>query len=264
MSGKIILCLQKLGLTELQAKVHLALASSENLTVDKIAKKSKVHRPDIYRLVKILEEKGLVEKVVANPVRYRALPIDKTFEFLLQKRSKESIKLLKETSRLAKKFKVETNQPLTPNLPSIVVIPRARVVDRLSAAIEKAKENIDLVVSRRQFESRMFYLTEKYKNAWDRGVKMRLIVDEPQKEDKRFNKLKLCIGNPFCDLKFISEPPQTSAEIIDSNEAYINEDPAKGLLDSSIIYSNKPSLLHLAKAYFDKVWNDGSKPKEYP
>jgi sugar-specific transcriptional regulator TrmB len=264
MSEDIVLVLQKLGLTELQAKVYLALATLENLSVDEIAKKSKVHRPDIYRLVKILEEKGLVERVVASPVRYRALPLDKTFDFLLRKRSKESIGLLKETGRLARKFKAETNQPLPPDLPSIVVIPRARVVDRVLTAIDKAKESIDLVVSRSQFESRMFYLTEKYKNAWDRGVKMRLVVGEPQKEDKRHARLKLCIKNPSCDLKFISENPQTSAEIIDSNEVYINENPAKGLLDSPMLYSNKPSLLHLAKAYFEKVWNEGLKAQEQP
>jgi len=261
MSDEIILVLQKLGLTELQAKVYVALATMENLTVDEIAKQSKVHRPDIYRIVKILEEKGLVERVVASPVRYGALPLDKAFDFLLRKRSKESADLLIKTRNISRNFKVEPNRLSALDLPTIVVIPRARVVERIESAIDNAIANIDLILSRSQFENRMFYLANKYISAWNRGISMRIILDAPKAKEDDFRRLDLCMKSPRCELKFIPNAPHTSAEIFDNNEVYINEKISRGLLDSSILFSNNPSLLNLAKTYFEKVWREGTEAK---
>jgi hypothetical protein len=72
------------------------------------------------------------------------------------------------------------------------------------------------------------------------------------------------MGNSTTDdiARAFSENPQTSTEIVDGNEFYINENPEKGLLDSPILFSNKPSLLNLAKAYFEKEWNEGRNAKE--
>jgi sugar-specific transcriptional regulator TrmB len=207
MSDEIRPVLQKLGLTELQAKVYLALATNANLRVDEIAKQSKVHRPDIYRLVKILEEKGLVERVIANPVRYRALPLDKAFDFLLRKRSNESVDLLIKTRNISRNFKVDTNQLPALDLPTIIVIPRARVVERIGSAIDNAIANIDLILSRSQFESRMFYLANRYISAWDRGISMRIILDAPKAREDDFRRLGLCMKSPRCELKFIPNPP---------------------------------------------------------
>lgn len=261
MSDEIIPVLQKLGLTELQAKVYLALATIENLRVDEIAKQSKVHRPDIYRLVKILEEKGLVERVIANPVRYRALPRDKAFDFLLQKRSKESADLFIKTRKISRNFKVKTNQLPVLNIPTIVVIPRSRVVERIESAIDNAIANIDLILSRSQFESRMFYLASRYIKAWERGINMRIILDAPKTKQDDFRRLGLCMKSPLCELKFIPNAPHTSAEIFDNNEVYINEKVSRGLLDSSILFSNNPSLLNLTKTYFEKMWLEGTEVK---
>ena len=50
--------LNELGLTILEAKVYLALAKTGKTTIATISKTSKVARPDVYRTLAKLQEKG--------------------------------------------------------------------------------------------------------------------------------------------------------------------------------------------------------------
>ena len=246
--------LKKLGLTGLEARVYVTLAFAGNLTVDAIAKISKIHRPDIYRLVTSLADKGLIEKIIAKPIQYSAMSIDKCVDSLLQKRSKESMELLKEANRLRKMTRTEKNPPLLRDTSNFVLIRAAKAKERIEMAIDKTQESIDLVVLWNQFSTLMFNYKRKFGAAWSRGVKTRFIIEKPKESAGGLSYLNFCRKNHFCELKFILTYPPATVMMFDQREVFIIEDPTLSLLKSSILASNSPSLCNMSKYFFEKMW----------
>lgn len=99
-----IQALMKLGLTLLQATIYLALAKLGKAGVKKISKASNVARPDVYRVIPALGKIGLVEKIVATPTMYKAVPLKEGISILLQQKTDENIELQKKTKALLSNF----------------------------------------------------------------------------------------------------------------------------------------------------------------
>jgi sugar-specific transcriptional regulator TrmB len=78
-----------LGLTVNQAKVYLALTNYERAKPGEIAKKTGCCRPEVYRTLNELFEKGLVERVLAVPACFKAIRLDQGIEILLKERENE-------------------------------------------------------------------------------------------------------------------------------------------------------------------------------
>jgi sugar-specific transcriptional regulator TrmB len=74
-NDETIYLLMDLGLTCSQAKAYLALTVLKKAEAKKIARVSCIARQDIYRIMPELERIGLVEKLIATPVLYGAIPL---------------------------------------------------------------------------------------------------------------------------------------------------------------------------------------------
>ena len=72
-----------LGLTTLQAKVYLTLNKLEEAKTK--SETAKVARQEIYRVMNKLQNLCLVEKVIAKPVRYKAVPMQEAVPHLLKR-----------------------------------------------------------------------------------------------------------------------------------------------------------------------------------
>ncbi|MEM4733518.1 MAG: helix-turn-helix domain-containing protein, partial [Candidatus Bathyarchaeia archaeon] len=66
----------KLGLTTSQVKVYLSLLQQKKATAKTISNFSKIARQEVYRVLSDLYEKGLVEKIIAKPTEFKAVPIE--------------------------------------------------------------------------------------------------------------------------------------------------------------------------------------------
>ena len=56
--------LEELGMTTTQPKIYLSLAKSKSLNAHAIANIAKIARPDVYRIMPMLEDAGFVERVI--------------------------------------------------------------------------------------------------------------------------------------------------------------------------------------------------------
>lgn len=78
---------QQLGLAKNEAKIYETLLSEGESSVGQIAKKSKVHRRNVYDSLNRLVEKGLVFEILQRTENhYQAVEPDKLMEFLDEKR----------------------------------------------------------------------------------------------------------------------------------------------------------------------------------
>lgn len=104
--------LMKIGLTEGEIQVYLALLETGQTATGKITEKAKIASSKVYEVLQRLIDKGLASYVVINGVRhYDATPPDRLFDFLEEKKDnltraqKEINKILPELN--AKRNKIE-------------------------------------------------------------------------------------------------------------------------------------------------------------
>ena len=81
--------LMELGLTGLQSKVYLTLAAMEKANGKTLWKSSGVARQDVYRILDELQNKGLIEKILATPMQYKAIPLQEGLSILLKRKAKQ-------------------------------------------------------------------------------------------------------------------------------------------------------------------------------
>lgn len=248
--------LEHLGLTNAQAKVFLALADLGASTIKEIAGNSKVHRTDIYRIIKDLEEEGLVEREISTPSKFRAIPINECIKTLFQKRNHETNEIRKEATKLIRSHR-ERNEAA--NVPENEgshswTVPEGRVIDKIGTAIDRANESIDVVLPWKRFSSGFSVIfSDKIEKALSRKVRLRFAVQIPSGECP-VNQLDSKKNDPFCEIRFFGSSSYIVLGIYDQKEVSIAEFPDVKREKSRLLWSTNKALLSLAKEYFETMW----------
>jgi sugar-specific transcriptional regulator TrmB len=249
--------LNQLGLSHLESKIYLALCRGRNLSTKTISRLSKTPQPDTYRVLAKLQEKGLVEKIIERPAKFKIVPCDKGISFLLERKKTEYAKLEKNTKKVLCVLKERTvAESVEPEVSQFVLIPQHEaVVDKINDAIERARESVDIFLSWKRF---LHGITLAFANsserAWNRGVTFRIVVESPKKEEEAEQAVQFAKKSPFCSIRFMPGRAKTVIGIYDKKEVFIIINPQKGLLDSPALWSNNHSLISLVKDYFDILW----------
>jgi len=105
--------LTSIGLTVLQAKVYLTLVKLGKATIKTISKTAEVARQDIYRVTSELHKLGLVEKVIAAPNEFKAIPLTEGISILLQRMHEERAESHKKIKKLMRRYR-DKNVTATP------------------------------------------------------------------------------------------------------------------------------------------------------
>ena len=246
-----------LGLTLVQARVYLTLVrfgASRTLAISKI---SKVAQPDIYKALSKLQELGLVEKLIETPFEYRAIPVNTGVSFLLETKRMQYEKVRAEARLLLDTFKdMKLNSADQPKGSRVFLIPEGRaVIERINTAIAKAQISMDFLLSWKRF-SRGIASTfaESIESAWAKNVKIRFIIENTLKSETAKQLIQYCIEKPSCQIKFIPYHPKVVLGIYDKKEVSIIVNPKTELAGSPTLWSNNPSLIAIAKDYFEKLW----------
>ena len=134
-----------LGLTQVQARVYLALIEAGPSRISAISKASMVARPDVYRTISKLQNIGLVEKIIKKPVHYQAIPLKKGLSLLLETKTQQYEKVRAETRLLMDTAKIknssETKQSETHQF---VLIPKGKtVIEEIKSAIKKTSNPME-------------------------------------------------------------------------------------------------------------------------
>ena len=227
--------LNQFGLTVLEARIYLTLCEYETLTAKAISKLTKTSQPDTYRITAKLQNKGLIEKIIRNPAQFKAVPIDESIAFLLEKKKDEYDSLKAQTKVLLRQFKEKPLHKLSEGkTPQFVMIPqRKTVVTKIGEAIERSEKSVDLFLSLQRF---LFGFTDVFaesaERAWDRGVKFRIVVEKPEEAKTSKVVSQFCRKSPFCKIRFLPGSPETVIGIYSKKEVFIVVSPGQGLFDS--------------------------------
>jgi len=249
-----------LGLRITEAKVYLKLIEQGTIKVSVISKVSKVARPEVYRALSSLQEGGLVEKIVANPLLFRARPVEQGISILLEQKANKYAELESQSVALIRKLKNKSNHNHVDEHSQFVLVPsKQAIIKALRQSIANSTKCIDLFTSFKRLKFTCNCLFDELENAWQKGVKARVIIEE--NGEQVFDFQKTCWRKPHAKIKYIQSFPKAIMGIYDSKEVFIFVENEADFTDSSALWSNNSSLVSLAQYGFNSCWR---KAKERP
>ena len=251
-----VVTLSKLDLSALEAKVYLTLSKYEELTAAEISKLTQTARPDVYRVVRNLQEKGLVEKILKSPVQMKAVPINVGLQLLLRNKKDEYDEIKRETNQLfdsLRQIKLKDENNLKEE--KFVLVPKKEaIIAKIRQAIDEAQESVDLILSFKRFFYGTTHFMENLSKAWDREVKFRVILEKPKKEHHIEEALQICRKSNMCQIRFFNDHPAAGVGLYDKKSVFIVLNPREDVPSSPALWSNSRSLLAIVQDYFNVLW----------
>ncbi len=252
--------LRELGLTLAQARVYLALAKLGNRsTVKDVSVFSKVARQDVYRTLNELQELSLVEMVVGNPTSFRAIQLQEAITILMDRKNQQTHALMAEAAELCKFFPAQKEDVVQQESHQFVLIPKKEVLIRRAQKFIDSSENTILVYgSWRVLNQLIFALHDSWKQALNRGVLVRWIIEEQGETPAESNALSKIMqtlvkgGN----LKVKKERTSLTVKfsVYDNRELFISIQNTPNAIDSPVLWTNNPAFVSLLKDYFEMKW----------
>jgi sugar-specific transcriptional regulator TrmB len=247
--------LEKLGLTNLQARIYLALVSYGPSTVTEISKITTIARQDIYKILPHLLTLGLIEKIVEIPVKHSAIPLKDAISKLFDYRKKENKKLHKKAQEFCEYF---SEEKLTKNNIldyEFMIIPKKKtLVGQIKKNMQLAQRNVDIIISKESLKAILLFLSDFEKTA-QRGLKIRFLSNKSKKIRNILKENKILLKNPNFKIKFSDKIISMRAGLYDNQKLILATQPSTLFLDSPALLTNNSVIIKLFQSYFNLIWN---------
>lgn len=245
--------LMDLGLTCLQAKIYLTLTQLETAGTKKISAASTVARQDIYRIIPSLQKLGLAEKIISDPIMYRAIPLKNGLALLLQQKTERYNELQQKAKSLSENFpENDTKLVFKDDAQFIMTYGKKLLFKNLEKIVSNAQTRLDVICRQEGIRLMLVYALPHMKKAIKRGVKIRILTDEAGRDLllKNQTKLEKMIAPTF-QFKYSADKLTVATSIYDNKEVMIGV--SSGEIVPSL-WTNNPSVLSLAKIFFENAW----------
>lgn len=200
-----------------------------------------------------------MEKIIAKPTRFRAIPIPEAVSILLE-RKLCFCSSLREKAREFTKKTVERYSKATryQERNQFVLIPeREAIIFKAKEALENSQENMYIVTPCKEFVPLLVALAESFNKALTRGVNIRWVTEKPENTNLWPQIVRNFIKKPQFKLRTISNTPEAKVGIYDNKEMMMGLFVEYNTAESPALVSNNPSLLSIAEGYFEAKWKTG-------
>lgn len=257
--------LTKLGLTKVQAEVYLTLTKLHEAPIKVISATAKIDRAHVYQVMRGLQEKGLVQKILATPNRFKAISLQEGMKILLERKAKEFTEIEEKAIKAVQSMQQNKNEDdLQNSEDQFVLIPGKETHNREFIKLFKNTQiNYDGIFSRQ--DDFCWYMLKEHEDGKDgvtrmllhKGVKIRLIVCNPENKNlpravlKTFRDLSK-IGD--LKIKFAVSCTAPMFGIIDNKAIFRNTGSAHEWMEKPSLYSTNRRLVEIAQGYFENMW----------
>lgn len=252
-----------LGLTVLQAKVYLGLAKLGTSTGRVTAKEATVAPQDVYRVLAELQETGLVEKIIAKPNKYCAMPIEEGLAMLINRRKSQTKQLEKSVKAVSKLFHPSLKEAQKTEEGDFVLIGKEEPIkNRAHRMIETTHSSLDLM---NEFNNgtmghdNLYNLEMKLLN---RGGKIRDILSRTTPTfhlTKTFCSLQQ--RHPEFQVRYLDFPAPAILMIKDGKEALISTKTKTKTLKQPFLWTDNAILVQIIQQWYNQVWEKSSQEK---
>jgi sugar-specific transcriptional regulator TrmB len=258
--------LKRLGLTLLQAKTYLALSIIGSATMSTISKFSNLARQDVYRVMPILQENGLVEKVLKRPSTYTALPIKEGLSLLLQQRKDDYAALQKKALALVDRIQ-ENKENKPPNEEDetqfAIIYDQALLFQKFEKHNTKAQKSIDVSGAWSNMKwliSLCNCVDDLFTLAMKKGVRIRILAENRGEDFDVDKNIESMSKKSLFEVRFMPAPMPMKLVLYDAKEAYTSISLSHQT-DLPMMWSNNPSFVRIMTNQFDEFWTRAKKFK---
>jgi sugar-specific transcriptional regulator TrmB len=100
----VLKALVKLGLSQTDAEVYVFLATKGPQKAREVANALKMHKRQLYRSLKKLQNKGIVSSTAEHPARFSAVPFEKVLDLLLKAKLGEAQRIEQNKEEILSKW----------------------------------------------------------------------------------------------------------------------------------------------------------------
>jgi sugar-specific transcriptional regulator TrmB len=136
------------GLTEKESEVYIFLSKHGVLKCGEIANGMKRHSAQIYRILKILQGKGLVEATLEAPTRFSPIPFEKVLDLTIKAKHDEAAHIEETRQEVVTIWKNIRQAGLESSLQKFLVLEgNRRIYPKISQMIKDAKKQVSAAVT---------------------------------------------------------------------------------------------------------------------
>jgi sugar-specific transcriptional regulator TrmB len=250
----------RLGLTLNEARVFMALYSTENSTAKAIAKVSGVAREIVYQIIPKLQKKGLVDEQVTSPKTFKAIPFEDALDTLLQQRKEEDKNLFAKAKEVAKKQQ-QNNTQIKIDDSQITIIAPKKDDPKWKKDWSSYKTCVDLIMPTAKFlQWPQFGIEASLDEALQKKSKIRMVTEKATKDVLEDPPIKYFTPSLAQKLRFIEykfvDSPQIELVIFDKKVMYVSTQIEKQIKDMVWLRSNNGFLIQMANNYFECLWSN--------
>jgi sugar-specific transcriptional regulator TrmB/pimeloyl-ACP methyl ester carboxylesterase len=252
------------GLTNKEAEIYIFLAKNVVLTGGEITKRTKVARPVVYRILKSLQTKGLVETTLESPTRFVAVPFDKALDLIIKTKKQEALKVEREKQDLIEEWKtISKLKPAVEYERFVIIEGNKKIHLKMLQMIKETKKHFSgmLTISGLARAEQFGVFDAAYNHPLKNRIKFQFVTDVNKENLEAFNLFKPKLK---AEIDLRSRNPKTEIELRprmvmkDKEEVLFFIRPEAGTLarkqGNVCIYTNCLSLVETFSGIFQNLW----------
>jgi Predicted transcriptional regulators len=228
----------------------------EKATLRDLSAAAKTDRANVYRVINRLQELNLIEKLLATPTVFRALPLAEGIKMLLEKKDQEHNEIKAKTKELLSRYRKVSQDTIGEDVSQFILVPDGRLTKRkVAEMVDSNHKTHDILIYWSDFKSQAAAVVSMWTKVLLRRIKVRIIVFLGKNE--KLPRSVLCLRSyPNFEVRRASAPPKVTLSIIDGKEMFISVTPSISAGGKPGLYVNNHGVVGLVQDYFELAWRD--------
>jgi 2-hydroxy-6-oxonona-2,4-dienedioate hydrolase len=256
--------LREFGLTSKEADVYIFLARHEVVTGGELAKQTRIARSLVYRILKSLQTKGLVEPTLESPKRFVAIPFENALDLVIKTKQEEALLVERAKKDLLADWRVVSEAKSTARIEKFTVIEgNKKIYAKILHMVKETKNQLSgiLPISALSRAEQIGVFEAVQKHPLKNRIKFRLITDV---NSQSVNAMKLLRPKLGAELDLKAKDPESEITsfplfvIRDKEEAVIFTRPEAVTTTEKqgdvCICTNCYSLVQTFNGIFQNLW----------
>ena len=262
---EIVSILRDFGLTEKEAEVYLFIAKTGVQRAGEVSKRLKMHKAQVYRILQVLQSRGLAEATLEFPARFVPVSFEHFLNMTIRAKREETAQLEARKSNLLTRWEsIIPDRPSPDQAKFTVIKGRDNLYSRIIELIEHANTEVLAMVDSigiiRSEEAGVFDLTEKH------DIRFRILTNI-KRDNYRFVKAVLQKTLPrHFEIegrhKDLGAKQYPRFVIRDNDEIVFfltpTEESSTPEQEETVLWTNSHEIVSALKIFFEGTWDDAT------
>jgi len=250
------------GLTNKEADIYIFLAKNLILTGGEISKRTKIARSLVYRILKNLQTKGLVEPTLESPTRFVAVPFDKALDLIIKTKKQEALKVEREKQDLLADWKtISKTEPAVEYERFVIIEGNKKIHLKMLQMLKDAKKHFSgtLTISGLARAEQFGVFDAAYNHSLKNRLKFQFVTDVNEENLEAFKLFKPKLKTEL-DLRArssITEITLLPRMVTKDREEvlfFIRPEEGTSRQGDVCVYTNCASLVETFDGIFQNLW----------